>query len=480
MLPAERRLPGEVPLPGFESAVDEMDRAEQEARTQDLSEEMLRPLGGIDKAAGEMERNSPLFAGTDANPQGRLFKRDQTTVTTGDHDTGKSLKDAIDDLSHLPKRRMTMAEHMTAASDAGVHAIADTGSKLAGTWQGVKSASAGAWSAWNQPAPWTDYLQSLGDLRKAEFKAAEDVDAYQKELKTVAPTAREREAITVYSEARNEQELKRWATMAAASDKFKDVREAFDAAQHLTDRQKMVAEAHRRYYDQQLQVLMDAGLLPAGASHYTMHMFASDPQTLAQLRSAADFTELAPNPAFLNRRVYKSYFEAIEHGEKPKTLDSGKILSAYHDAFTKTFMTRSFIRSLLTGTDDESGMPIGILEARNGYVVVDKKAGGATVLKQPKLPAELNRADYIKIPASQMRNFTFEMSPEDKLMLAPGYDKMSPEEQGKLFGPEDPRFPVPEGKQMVLKGDVLIHRKYAGRVADLVTKSWFEIGRAHV
>lgn len=463
-------------LPGMESADKDRTQAKAEAEGQDLSEEMKKPLGSIEAQAGRMERESPLFAGTDANPQGSLFSRKQrpTTATTGSHDTGKSLTDTIDDLAKLPNRKMTMAEHMEQASDKGVEKVAQAGDMLKNAWQGVKAASAGAWSTWSQPAPWTDYLQSLGDLRKAEFRAAQDIDKYQKELKSVAPTEREREAITIYGEAKDDQQLRRWATLAASSDKFRKYRRAFEAAEHLNERQKAVADAHRRYYDQQLEVLTDAGLLPAGASNYVMHMFASDPATLAQLRSAADFTELAPNPAFLNRRVYKSYFDAIEGGEKPKTLDSGKILSAYHDAFTKTFMTRGFLRSLLYGVDETDGRPIAALESRNGWTLLDRNnpTTDGRILRQPKRPESMD--GYVRIPASQLRNFVWEMTDADKAVLAPGYDKMPAEEQQKLFTPDDPRFPVPEGKILGMKGDLVIHPRYADRVADLVTKSWFD------
>ena len=139
-----------------------------------------------------------------------------TTVTTGGHDTGKSLEETIDDLKKLPKRPMGMAERVETAADAGMRQVADTATGLGKAFSSVKGAAAGAWDSWAQPSPWTDYLQNLGELRKAELRAAVDVDAYQKELKRVAPSEREREAMTVYGEAGgNPQTLQRWAAVAA-------------------------------------------------------------------------------------------------------------------------------------------------------------------------------------------------------------------------------------------------------------------------
>lgn len=469
-----KRLAGEQPLPGMEENVKAQDEAAAEQRGRDLTTEMLQPGRDISRATGEMERTSPLFRGTEANPQGSLFKVAErpTTVTTGKHDTGRSLDEMIEDLSKAPERKMSMEERIAAASDLGLRGVGEVKDKLDSTWGKVKGSTAGIWNTWNRPAPWTNFFESLKGLRQAEFRTALDLDDYQKELKRVAPSQREREAMTVYGEAENDQQLRRWASQA---DHLRDKRwaNAFKDALHLSPQQKAIATAHRRYYDQQLQVLTDAGLLPAGATRYVMHMFTSDPATLQQLRSITDFSELATDPSFLKRRVYKNYFEAIANGEKPKTLDAGLILGAYHDAFAKTFMTRSFLRSLLYATDEDDSRPLAALESRAGWTLVDKKTTGESrILKQPKRPEDLT--GYVRIPASQLRNFTWEMTDADRAILAPGYDKMPPEEQKKLFGPDDPRFPVPNGKILAMRGDLLIHPKYADRVSDLVSKSWFD------
>jgi GGDEF domain-containing protein/2'-5' RNA ligase len=70
-----RRLPGEVPLPGMEGAVREQDEVAAEEQGRELAARMLEPKGDISRAAGEMERLSPLFRGTEAGGQGELFKR---------------------------------------------------------------------------------------------------------------------------------------------------------------------------------------------------------------------------------------------------------------------------------------------------------------------------------------------------------------------------------------------------------------------
>lgn len=69
-------------LPGFESALEQLKAATETVRGEKLTEEANRPLGNIDNASGEMERNSPLFRGTAASPQNEMFEG--PTAAVGD------------------------------------------------------------------------------------------------------------------------------------------------------------------------------------------------------------------------------------------------------------------------------------------------------------------------------------------------------------------------------------------------------------
>ena len=86
--PAEtRNRPGAVAqvkpaLPGLENAVREQSAAQAEERGRQLGNELSRPRGDIEKAAGEMERNSPLFEGSEANPQSGLFGKEKPQSQT--------------------------------------------------------------------------------------------------------------------------------------------------------------------------------------------------------------------------------------------------------------------------------------------------------------------------------------------------------------------------------------------------------------
>lgn len=74
-------------LPGFESAIAEQKRGAMRVQGERLTEEANRPLGDVESAAGEMERTSPLFRNSEANPQSDLFRSkplESTAPAVGD------------------------------------------------------------------------------------------------------------------------------------------------------------------------------------------------------------------------------------------------------------------------------------------------------------------------------------------------------------------------------------------------------------
>ena len=64
----QRKVSDDRIFPGMESMVAEGDQARADLQQQGMEEQMRSPTGDISKAAGEMERNSPLFHGTGDNP----------------------------------------------------------------------------------------------------------------------------------------------------------------------------------------------------------------------------------------------------------------------------------------------------------------------------------------------------------------------------------------------------------------------------
>jgi len=70
-------------LPGMGEHVRAQEEGAGRVRGEQMTQELGRPLGNIEAAAGEMERKSPLFRGTVASPQGELLGRKGLTERRG-------------------------------------------------------------------------------------------------------------------------------------------------------------------------------------------------------------------------------------------------------------------------------------------------------------------------------------------------------------------------------------------------------------
>ncbi len=73
--PADRTHRAENVLPGLEDTVAEQQSAASRYQAEQLTEQLNRPAESIEPAAGEMERKSPLFRGTEASPQREMFSK---------------------------------------------------------------------------------------------------------------------------------------------------------------------------------------------------------------------------------------------------------------------------------------------------------------------------------------------------------------------------------------------------------------------
>jgi len=65
--------PSEPTLPGMEHIPAERAQAAAEEQGRQMTEQMTEPPRSVESAAGEMERNSPLFRGSEASPQNEMF-----------------------------------------------------------------------------------------------------------------------------------------------------------------------------------------------------------------------------------------------------------------------------------------------------------------------------------------------------------------------------------------------------------------------
>lgn len=387
----------------------------------------------------------------------------------------KSVSALVDDLKAMPKADKGTALDRVAGwtKDTVEESLVRSGKALGGVpsafekaFAWAKSVSAALVHDYLHPLEQTDWKRQVGQLQLAQSETAFRLQDLAKELKAQAPKPLDRVAMTHYMEAAgNDAKLKEWAAgnksramqaALASPDRARYLREqqeAYDRAASLTPEQKDLAKRLREHFDDMLELLKKYGLLDFGYRNYVMHLY--EKADAANILHLIDTNELNPDPSFLKQRFYDTFYNAEGGGLTPKSKDIGYLLTAYDKSMNEAIASRHFIRSLLDAKAPD-GRPIAAIKTRGGWVIAHE-GQAPEVLSQRARPKTLE--GYRDFDRPQLRNFLFKPTTED----LEGFDP-------KLFD-EDP-------ERLAFRGDLIIHPKYASRVEDMLTPSWFERGES--
>lgn len=387
----------------------------------------------------------------------------------------RTVADLVDDLKSMPKGDKGTALDRVSnwTKDTIDESLSRSGKALGGVPSAFEKAFAWAKATtaalvhdYRNPLEQTDWKTQAGQMQLSQAETALRLQDLGKALKEAAPKQLDRIAMTHWMEAAGDKaKLEEWQAGAKAramqamnsdipSDRKRFLRETqahYDQALKLTPEQQNLARRLREHFDDMLDLAKQNGLLEYGYRNYVMHLY--EKADAANLLHLVDNSELNPNPSFLKRRFHDTFYAAEGDGLTPKSKDIGYLLTAYDKSMNEAIASRNFMRSLLDAKAPD-GRPIAAIKTRGGWVIA-KGDEAPQVLKQRARPESLE--GYRDFDRPQLRNFLFKPTLDD----LDGFDP-------KLFD-EDPR-------SLAFKGDLIIHPKYASRVEDMLTPSWFERG----
>ena len=470
-------------LPGMEGTDQARGAARGDAQAEELTERMKEPLGSIERAAGEMERNAPLFAGSEASGQGMLFGGTEEAAPGmlfqhqgKENPVARSVQDLIDALAKDPRNDDRTALQKVAdwtgrtwdeSTGRSAATLRETPNKLEQAWAKAKLLTAALVDGFRHPLQATDWKKSVGQMDLARAETAMKLRALAHEIKKAAPDPLARIGITHWIEAGGDPaKLDKWNQLAKArwemrrgdpnaSPRLKNhLEEAvshYEAATRLTADQKALGMRVKQHLDDMLQLAKREGLLEYGARDYVRHLYeAADAADLVHL---LDTNELDPNPGFIEKRIFQSYFEAENHGMIPRDKDVGYLVTAYDKAFNKALASRSMMKSLLDGRAPD-GRPLAAIKLRGKWLVTDEQQR-PLVLEQRERPKSIQ--GYEPLAHAPTRNFLFEPTMED----LDGYQY-------------DPKMFEEEPARLAFKGDLIFHPSVADRIDDMFTPGWFD------
>lgn len=463
---------------------------------QDRSGTAAEPRGSASEVANQGERGAGsgrLRFGDDAggsdnedsgSAQGTLFSR--SPDATGDRDESEPLRDLVDRIKAQKAEKRNLLDRFKKESQRSIDSLKGGASAVARGLASIKGISAAAWDSYRRPPAWTDFKDATGKFQAAEQFADHAMNEFADEIKRVVPDKAKREAMTNWVEADGSdatlksranslrdlaKNVARWKdkqsipapwmetvskvvmnaeatgkSLADVAKKLDSMAKGYDLARELSPDEKKLSGHIREYLDTQLDNAIKSGLISHSFwQNYITHIYEGDTRGIQAL---INFGELAPNPAFIKKRVFATYFEGEMFGMMPRDKDIGYLTAAYHDAFTKALASRAYIGSLLEGKASD-GRPLAILGSRGRWVQLNPDQM-VSIQEQRKRPDSLG--DYRTVDHPALRNWNWELTDKDAEEVSP-----------KLF--DDPE------KALAIQGDLMLHPEIAGKVANILGKS---------
>ena len=276
-----------------------------------------------------------------------------------------------------------------------------------------------------RPPKWTSFEDALGKFDGAIQVNARDLREFSHRVGQSFPNKVRREAITNWIQAEGNAELLGQRAKASKS----RLRRGYEEAARLTEDEQIFARNISSYFDGKLEEAIDAGLMEQGIENYVNQIWHRPDNPVANLlmAEAGRRAQLRPNPSFIKKRIFATYFEGEQAGFKPKNKDISFLVSAYDQAFNKAIYSRALIKSLLE-RKAEDGRPIATPSGGGIQVPKGEQPPEAYLVFPRARPEEA--ADYRPINHPALRKWTW--ATKDA-----------------------------EGKPIFVQGDILIHPAHA-------------------
>lgn len=474
--------------------------------------------------------------------------------------TEKALEELTRRLAELPEEKLSAKEQVEESLGRSIEAMKKQASWAERALADFPGQIKKAWDLWKGLPEHSEYKQALGRKMLYETQVALRQIEFARQIRRVAPRDDDQIAITHYLQAGGDEKvlrqqaaetraaltgwrertaaekaererLKKAGTpkekMAAALEDWRRAVQAgqgkgmpgnprsyirpltdrsyhYELATRLTPEQKKLAMAIKQFNDDMLRVAQDEGVLHAGARNYVHQVY--DKESAARLATAIATDELNPNPSFVRRRVFQSYFEAENAGMTPKDKRIGFLTSVTAQSMAQAISDRRLLRSLLeapatpesaekfytVGGATNTGPKPFVLRAKGSDEVLGRYATEAEAWK-----AAEERKGSARRPVAAMRgtgHWVIANEHEAKQILQPMVSRSATDDYVSIDAPQlknflwaptvedleslDPKLFEDDPKRLAFRGSIVIHPSYAGHVRALVEGSYFHSDKA--
>jgi hypothetical protein len=333
----------------------------------------------------------------------------------------------------------------------GAEKLAQAKDSASMAWAKTQTAWKTFLESYRHPPIDSEFRKVVKDWQFADQFTGLETKRWIDEIQKQVPNPARRGAISVYLEAGGDASLlDYWAH--SVPERW---RPFFEQARNLTDSEKALAQRVKQDFDQKLLDATMAGMVDKGRDNYGVPQLWKEPPkgaapgadglNEAGKKSGANWrAQLDPrDPFFSLQRTHDTYFDGIMAGGVPHTLDVGKLVGVYNEAFHKNLSSRATIWAL---KDAKAADGSPVVKISGSARIVPQGEGRAYLVDSRARSTSDATADgrpYVSIDHWALKNWKFVAN-----TMEGAIDPMT----GK---------PFPPGKVLV-NGEFLVHPDHYG------------------
>lgn len=351
--------------------------------------------------------------------------------------------------------RRSIGERLNLAKRAA-DAIQSGKDALQKVWNRSVALAKAGYEIWKSPPIDSDFRALVKDWNVFDEQTGLEGHRFQQAINRRVEDPRRRAAIMVWIQAGGMQEAVE-QQLAMVPDRFKPV---WKAATKLTADEKALANQIRSDWAVKLDIGQNAGLVDRGRQNYGPTVWSTAPQVAEgdstfAIGGALETRKGTPgnpnarldprNPFFSFHKSFPTYFDGIMAGGVPETMDVGKLVAYYHQAFNKALSSRAVVKAMMDAKAKD-GRPVVILSGRADPITSGDGETKGYVVDSSYKGHEAQTADgrpYQAVNHFALKDWKFVQRTED-------------------------------GKPILARADMLVHPDHVGFLKNVLGKQYYD------
>lgn len=297
---------------------------------------------------------------------------------------------------------------------------------LAPGFKQVAKATSDLFEAYKRPPEWTDSKKIIGEYTGAMQVIDFNLTKFGKELNAKIPRSRQ-EAITNYMQAGGDMDL----LQERAQNAKPRYKKGYEDALNLTPEEKKWAESFRDRSDAVWEMAHKAGVIDDYIENYVRGEWERQNPITKKILSQVNAGVFQTHPREAKHKIFQSYFEGEQAGYAPKDKRIAYQLVAGERSIMQAIEARKALKALMKSVEPD-GRPTVVVGGAGSHVTDKEETGAEAYYVKPNAKKH-NTNDYKYLDHPALRRWKWiDNDPDGKPILMQGNMWIHPDAFGRI------------------------------------------------